>query len=375
MNIQNLVREKVVGNIKTGTKGEDGIPKKLPYFNVEEDKGTDSDMVDIFKRLYPGKPKELYIEFVSEDPFNFKFKRYVNGKAVCIGNDAKAITVGNDERGNKRQIEVECNSLCPHRLSGKCKLKGSLKFVLKGIEAGGVWNLSTSGGISLSNIASEIMKYKKAGMSIVGVPFKITLTPQESLAYGIYYSIDLKRMDIKPQLTGEVPQELDNSNLLQEGTKQITEGKKANVVADVSTLNQKEEKTKTKKEKIEKPKENENVDKTNAENQENTKTEGDKQEEDFSNYLTVEEISPITINNVNFQRVITVDSNSQEIEYILHPKANKELLECGAGTTIVILSSKIEIGKNVICKYEIKHKMPKQITENELNNEELKEAV
>ncbi len=43
-------------------------------------------------------------------------------------------------------------------------------------------------------------------MSIVDVPFELTLTEQESLAYGKYYSIDLHRLDIKPQLTGEIPQ-------------------------------------------------------------------------------------------------------------------------------------------------------------------------
>lgn len=213
MKIQDLVRERVIGNIKTGMKGENGVPKKLSYFNVEEDKGTTYEMVDIFKQLYPNKPTTLKIRFTSENPFNFKFKRYVNGKAVCIGNGTKAITVGKDTKNNNTQIEIECDEECPHRQSGKCKLKGSLKFVLDGIEAGGVWNLSTSGGISLSNIASEIVKYKKAGMSIIGVPFELTLTEQQSLAYGTYYSIDLRRTDIKPQLVTNSEPQLTQTNV------------------------------------------------------------------------------------------------------------------------------------------------------------------
>lgn len=36
MDIQNLVRERVVGNVKTGMKGENGLPKKLSYFHNEE---------------------------------------------------------------------------------------------------------------------------------------------------------------------------------------------------------------------------------------------------------------------------------------------------------------------------------------------------
>ena len=239
MNIQDLVRERVIGNIKTGKKNEKGIPEKLPYFHVEEDKGTSYDMVEIFKQLYPGQPTKLKIRFTSENPFNFKFKRYVNGKAVCIGNGTKAITVGKDSKNNNTQIEVECNEECSHRQSGKCKLKGTLKFALDGIEAGGVWNLSTSGGISLSNIASEIVKYKRAGMSIVGVPFELTLTEQQSLAYGTYYSIDLHRTDIKPQLVTDALPKLAEAK---EENKQL---------ADKTTIKEKDKKETSKVEKAE----------------------------------------------------------------------------------------------------------------------------
>ncbi len=333
MNIQNLVRERVVGNIKTGLKGENGVPKKLSYFHVEEDKGTTTDMVDIFKQMYPNKPNKLIIRFVSEDPFSFKFKRYINGKAVCIGNDIKAITIGKDENERNTQVEVECNEECEHRQSGKCKLKGSLKFVLDGIEAGGVWNLSTSGGISLSNIASEIVKYKKANMSIVDVPFELSLTEQESLAYGKYYSIDLRRIDIKPQLTSQ------NTNTLLEKqeTKQLTSGKKVN-------------------EKNNKPKSN-----------------GEKKNE-FSNYLTFNKSMPTLIKEKKFDKLIFQDVNMQDVEYILHPKANQEILKYGVGTVIEVISSTIEMEKNILCKYEVK----KIVNENgeivEINNE-IKEAV
>jgi hypothetical protein len=62
---------------------------------------------------------------------------------------------------------AECNENCQHRQSGNCKLKGSLKFTLDGIDAGGLWNLSTSGGISLSNIASEIDNIPEIGKFII----------------------------------------------------------------------------------------------------------------------------------------------------------------------------------------------------------------
>lgn len=352
MNIQNLVRERVIGNIKTGTKGANGLPQKLPYFHVEEDKATTSDMVEIFKQLYPNKPTKLKIQFTSEDPFNFKFKRYINGKAVCIGNGVKAITVGKDSRNNNTQIEIECNKECEQRLSGKCKLKGSLKFVLEGINAGGVWNLSTSGGFSLSNIATEIVKYKNAGMSIVGVPFELTLTEQQSLAYGTYYSIDLHRTDIKPQLVADTLQQLPEAD--KKDSKKLIEGTKSK---------DKKEKTDIK---VEKQEETE---------QDIPKSEEPKQD-DFSNYLTFKKALPTLISGKKFDKIIFEDIHGQDVEYILHPKANQELMSLGIGTVIELKESKIEMDRNILCKYDIKQAVNTENINTELNSkEELKKAV
>lgn len=362
MNLQDLVRERVVGNIKTGKKNEKGIPEKLPNFHVEEDKGTSSEMVEIFKQLYPGKPTKLKIRFTSENPFNFKFKRYVNGKAACIGNGTKAITVGKDAKNNNTQIEVECNEECEHRQNGKCKLKGSLKFELEGINAGGVWNLSTSGGISLSNIASEIYKYKKAGMSIVGVPFELTLTEQQSLAYGTYYSIDLHRTDIKPQLVEDTTPKLTQANMKE--TKQLTEG--------INEENEKTIKKDTKKSKTGTKQDNKVVEmqeKTAViENSNNVK-------ENNSNCMTTKKFLPTLVNGQKFDKIVFEDFNKQDVEYILHPKANQEILKYGVGTLIKIESAKVEANMNILCKYTIKQIKNADGTMSELKNEELKEAV
>lgn len=355
MKIQDLVRERVIGNIKTGMKGENGVPKKLSYFHVEEDKGTTYEMVDIFKQLYPGKPTALKIRFTSENPFNFKFKRYVNGKAACIGNGTKAITVGKDAKNNNTQIEIECNEECQHRQSGKCKLKGSLKFVLEGIEAGGVWNLSTSGGISLSNIASEIVKYKRAGMSIVGVPFELTLTEQQSLAYGTYYSIDLRRTDIKPQLVTNIKPQLIQTD--EQKMKQ---------------LDKPEKKEKQKKEKkVTKVETEKDMQINIVENKENKEV----NKKVFSNYFVVKGFMTELINGNKFNKIIFQDENFQDIEYILHPKANQEILQKEIGTLVEIKETKIEIDKNILCKYEIKAIVSSDGIMTEVNNEELKEAV
>lgn len=381
MKIENLVRDKVIGHVKTGTKSEKGLPKKLPFFNVEEDKVTSSDMVDIFKQLYPGQPKVLKIRFVDEDPFSFKFKRYVNNKIACIGNGTKAITIGKNAKGNNEQIEVECSENCEHRLTGKCKLVGSLKFVLEGIEAGGVWLIKTTGGLSLSNIASEIVKYKKAGMSIVDVPFELKLDAQESLAYGTYYSLDLRRTDIKPQLTTPVPA-LNASDIQAETAKQIAEGEKKNKRAvnmpkaevkepKIEIETKQEEKVKEPNKEIEQPKqESEKV----AKEVQKAEDEIQQLKEDFSNTFYVMEISDTLINNHKFKKIILQDLNSQDSEYILHPRASQDILKYGIGTIINVIKSKIEAGKNIICQYEIKQIPQEDGSVIDFNNE-MKEAV
>lgn len=351
MNIENLVREKIIGNIKIGTKGENGLPKKLPYFNVEEDKATSYDMVEIFKKLYPDKPTKLKIMFTSENPFNFKYKRYVNGKVVCIGNDSKAITIGKDSKNRNAQIEVECNENCQQRVTGACKLVGSLKFVLVGIDAGGLWKINTSGGFSLSNIATEIVKFKKANIPITGVPFELTLNEQESLAYGKYYSIDLHRTDIAPRLTGEII----NNQEITESTpqKQLVEGKAEKTVKKKAT------------------KSTENANQNKVEEIPN-KTVEEKPKEDFSNYLTVKKFMPTLIGKGKFTKIIFEDINSQDVEYVLHPRANQEILKYGAGTLIEMKNSKIEMDRNILCEYDIKRIVEPDGTVKDI---ELKEAV
>ena len=364
MDIQNLIRDKIVANIKIGTKGRNGLPQKLPYFNVEEDKVTNSDMVDIFKQLYPGEPTKLKIRFISENPFNFKFKRYIkdgnNSKVVCIGNGKKAITIGKDEKGNSSQIEVECNEECEHLISGKCKLRGNLRFVLDGIEAGGLWNLTTSGAISLSNIASEIVKYKKAKMSIVDVPFELTLTEQQSLAYGTYYSIDLQRTDIKPYLINA------NEN------KQLSEG---NIeIPKLSETTMKNDENNDKKT-VKKTKSNNNKEKQEMKKQEAEEKEKPKEEVDLSNVCIAKSFIPTLINGRKFDKIILNDINGQDVEYILHPKANQKIISLGVGTVIDIKETKMEMDKNILCKYDIKQVQNADGTMSDYVEEELKKAV
>lgn len=364
MNIQDLVREKIIGNIKIGTKGEKG-PKKLPYFNVEEDKATSKEMVDIFKQLYKENTTKLLIMFTSENPFDFKYKRYVNNKVVCVGNDTKAITIGKDNKGNNTQIEIDCNKDCQQRLSKKCKLVGSLRFVLVGIEADGVWKINTRGGLSLTNIATEIYKYKKVGKSIVNVPFELILTEQQSLAYGPYYSLELHGKDIKPQLTVGSPLELSIEKNAELETKQLTEGKTEN-------------KKTTKKANKEEMQEQESIEvevKVPGINK-SEELKNEKTKDNLSDYLVAKKFIPVLINGQNFDKIIFQDGNQQDVEYVLHPKANQDIIKYGVGTEIELISSTIEMDCNILCKYNLLRAVDASGNSIEFNNnEELKKAV
>lgn len=360
MDIQNLVKEKVIGNIKAGTKNAKGLPQKLSYFNVEEDKVTSKEVVEVFKKLYPDKPTKLRIRFTSEKPFKFVYKRYVNNKAVCMGNGTKAITIGKDNKNNIVPIEVECSENCEHLINGKCKLKGSLKFVLDGIEAGGVWNLSTTGEFSISNIATEIYKYYQLKESIVNVPFDLTLSEQQSLAHGVYYSIDLKRADVKPHLVDTSVPILQQNNINE--VKQLEE-------------NLQEDNTKKETKKMTKSKVQNNIKEISNPALDDGANAVQSSKEASSNYLIIEGFMPTMIQGQKFDKIILETIKGDKVDYILHPKANQEILKFGKGTVIEPINVKAEMDRNILCQYEIKQVIGPDGSWIEYNNQELKKAV
>lgn len=386
MDIQSLVKEKVIGNIKTGIKGANGLPQKLDYFHVEEDKATSKQMVDIFKQLYPNKTRNLRIRFVSENPFNFKFKRYVKGKVVCIGNGTKAITVGKNEKGQNAQIEICCNEDCEQRLKGTCKLVGSLRFVLDGIDAGGVWKLNTSGGFSLSNIATEIVNMQKRGESIVGKPFEISLTPQESMAYGTYYSIDLRRLDIMPKLITSKSSDVIEIETpkVENNIVEIEAPKEENNVIEIpKQLEENDKKQELKKALIETMSKEANRAKSEQSDEKSKETQTNKTEKkekstDFSNYFVVKKYIPTMINNAQFYKIIFQDENQQDVEYVLHPKANQDILtKYGVNSLVVLKKTQMEANHNILCEYEMIRAIDQKTGEviEFKNGEPLKKAV
>ena len=179
-------------------------------------------------------------------------------------------------------------------------------------------------------------------MSIVNVPFELKLTEQESLAYGKYYSIDLRGMDIKPQLVTDNAQKLEETATPK--VKQLSDGTKK----------------KEKKGKADNTSDNEKQPKENTKNI----------EENHSNELYIKAFMPTLINGKKFDKIIFQNINEQDVEYVLHPKADQSILKYGVGTIIEVKETRNELERNILCKYDVK-----QIVSPSGTIEELKEAV
>ena len=103
----------------------------------------------------------------------------------------------------------------------------------------------------------------------------------------------------------------------------------------------------------------------------------DTNKKDFSNYFSIDKIMPTIVSKSKFDKVIGFDNNNQRIEYILHPKADQELLKYTRGTIIEIVNSKVEANRNVLCKYKLVQTMTQEELDKIEKNEniELEKAV
>ena len=122
------------------------------------------------------------------------------------------------------------------------------------------------------------------------------------------------------------------------------------------------------------------MDKQKAENErpkseDKVDTEKEIEEQDISKQFAVKGFMPTLIRGQKFDKVILQDTNCQDVEYILHPKANQELIKCGVGTLIEIKEARMEMDRNILCKYDILQVVAPDENMKEYNTEELKEAV
>ena len=167
--------------------------------------------------------------------------------------------------------------------------------------------------------------------------------------------IDLHRTDIKPQLVTDALPKLAEAK---EENKQL---------ADKTTIKEKDKKETSKVEKAEQIQ-------PVKEEKENAKIEETKKDS-FSNRMTTKKFMPTLVKGNKFDKIIFQDMNNQDVEYILHPRANQDILKYGVGTIIEVESAKVEENMNILCKYKIIQIINPDGTVTEFNDEELKKAV
>ena len=87
--MREYINKNLIGNIRSGTRGEKDNPVKLDYFNVHTDKSTPELAVEIFNEIY-NQPNKLKIRFFNQNPLVEVLQRYEGKKLKCYGNGREA---------------------------------------------------------------------------------------------------------------------------------------------------------------------------------------------------------------------------------------------------------------------------------------------
>lgn len=135
VNLQEYVRDKVIGNVRTGYRDANDVPRKVEYFDVHTDKTTSQLAVEIFNEVYK-KPDKLKIRFVNQHPIVVYLERYEGRRRKCYGNNKQAKLI--DDKG-RTQI-IECNAKeCQYKKNKQCKFVAKLYFLIDKLEDEGIW--------------------------------------------------------------------------------------------------------------------------------------------------------------------------------------------------------------------------------------------
>lgn len=190
MDMKEVLKDNLLGNIRIGTRGNNDRPVKLDYFDVHIDKSTSSMAVELFNEKF-NKPKSLIVRFVRDNPMDTYLERYEGRKRMCVGNAKVAISI--DENAKKKQIECKYEE-CEHYKKGKCKLLGRLYFEIKGLEEEGIWCFPVGNQKAIkNNFAKRFARAEKIGEKLTENWYELFLVPEDSI-YGRHYVPDIKKI-------------------------------------------------------------------------------------------------------------------------------------------------------------------------------------
>lgn len=193
VDIQEFVSDKIIGNIRTGARGENDRPIKFGYFDVHLDKTTSSLAVELFNQTYK-KPQKLKIRFIDQHPIDVYLERYDGRKRRCYGNNKEAKFI--DDSGKLQHIKCNANE-CEYKKNKKCKFVGRLYFVIDKLEDEGIWCYPIGNQKGIAKITRRIARANRIGEDLTKDWYELFLVPEDSSYKGKNYVPDIRKAEIK----------------------------------------------------------------------------------------------------------------------------------------------------------------------------------
>ncbi len=294
-NMQKYLNNEVIGNVRTGTRGEKDNPVKLAYFDVHVDNSTSELAVEIFSEKYK-QPNSLIIKFVNQQPMEVGFQRYEGKKLKCYGNSKEAREM--DDKGKRQTIACNPNE-CPYRQKRKCKMVGRLYFIIKNLEDEGVWCYPMGSEKGIRNIWRRIARANRIGEDLTNDWYELYLRPEDA-AIGKNYIPDIRK--------------IESSNNKEKAGEQGNKSKENNI---------------------------------------NKPNEPKVQKQQNNNYLKIVKFEKAKYENKELPKIICIDTSSKKYELILMPESKQDILKVSAESIILPLSISTRGNMSILNDYNI----------------------
>lgn len=280
----------ICGSLRIGEKSEKNVPKKLDYFTVHKDTHTDQEVVEQFKSKF-NKPKELVINFLSNEPFETNYLRYGKSGLLCKGDGEKGYC-----KNESNWEECDCSKECSFR-GDECKLTGKLFFVIKELDIGGVWRFQTQSFNSIQNILTTLNFLKCMGVDITNHDFKLITEEKKAIVDGKMNKFTVINLKMIVNSKSEVLKKSTNTSKNDKQLNEKTENtnNKQNESISTEILSTDKENTKENKEMLD-------------------------LHDEFEKYLTLVEINDVKQNgnNISIAKFCTM-KDDEVIKLLLHP--------------------------------------------------------
>jgi len=299
--MREYINKNLIGNIRSGTRGEKDNPVKLAYFNVHTDKSTPELAVEIFNEVY-NKPNKLKIKFLNQNPLLEGFQRYDGKKLGCYGNGKEARALDN---AGKRQV-IECKAdNCQYRKDKKCKKVGRLYFIIDKLQDEGIWCYPMGSEKGIENVKKRIERANRLGQDLTKDWYELYLRAEDAII-GKNYIPDIKKLET-----------IKNTNISN----------------------------------VEEPNKNINDKKTNKTNKNVT-------------YLKIVEFKKATYEDKEVPKIICIDTSSKRHELILMPESKQDILKVKTESIIMPISVSTRNNFTILNDYKIVKAIVENNTEN-----------